>query len=149
MAQGDYFLNMWRVCPICGKKFMPEPLHVYKDKSDPDRKLVCTYHCMRESERLADEKRERTSRNLVRKRLDPATMTKDQLRRQRYQNGPKCGECVHMKCVERDGETRAYCTNAGNENGSRSITVRKFSGGGYNLVCPRWCLLRKKEDDGT
>ena len=147
MAQGDYFLNLWRVCPICGKKFLPEPLHVYKDKSDPDRKLVCTYHCMRESERRADERRERTSRNLIRKRLDPATMTKDQLRRQRYQNSPKCGECEHVKIVERDGETRIFCSNPSNENGSRLIATHIDGSGRLKLNRPSWCPLRQNGED--
>ena len=49
MAWSADGLNLTRVCPICGKKFIPEPLHVYKDKSDPDKKPVCTYSCMRES----------------------------------------------------------------------------------------------------
>lgn len=57
-------LNLTRECPICGKKFIPEVDHVYKNKSDPYRRLVCTYSCMRESERRAEERRTRKTRSV-------------------------------------------------------------------------------------
>ena len=38
-------------CPVCGKSFYPASMHVYKDHRNTDR-LVCTYSCARESERL-------------------------------------------------------------------------------------------------
>lgn len=44
-------------CPVCGKTFFPAPYHVYKDHRNPDR-IVCTWHCVRESERLLDAERE-------------------------------------------------------------------------------------------
>lgn len=37
-------------CPICGKKFIPAPLHVYRDKRSMKR--VCSWSCVCESERL-------------------------------------------------------------------------------------------------
>ena len=41
-------------CPVCGKEFYPATLHGYKDARNTAR-LVCTYPCYRESERLHDE----------------------------------------------------------------------------------------------
>ena len=41
-----------KVCPVCGKEFVPAPWHVYKDKrKGGNRKFVCSYGCMRKSER--------------------------------------------------------------------------------------------------
>jgi hypothetical protein len=57
MSWGVDSLNLWRVCPICKKKFIPEVQHVYRDKTNPSRPPVCTYSCMRESERRQEEKR--------------------------------------------------------------------------------------------
>lgn len=38
-------------CPVCGEKFLPAPFHGWKDARNQER-LVCTYPCQRESERL-------------------------------------------------------------------------------------------------
>ena len=38
-----------RICPVCGKRFIPAPYHVYKDKRK--EKYVCSYPCSLESER--------------------------------------------------------------------------------------------------
>lgn len=38
-------------CPVCGKTFYPAAYHAYKDARNPYR-LVCTYPCYREAERL-------------------------------------------------------------------------------------------------
>lgn len=51
-----------KVCPICKKTYIPAPQHVYRDQrpiimgatSRSKAPLVCSYHCMRESERMAD-----------------------------------------------------------------------------------------------
>ena len=43
-------------CPICNKIFIPAELHSYKDTRS---QLVCSYHCVLEAERRADERRER------------------------------------------------------------------------------------------
>lgn len=40
-------------CPVCGKSFFPASLHGYRDARN-HAKLVCTYTCYRESERLHD-----------------------------------------------------------------------------------------------
>lgn len=70
MAWGIDCLNLWRVCPICGKKFLPEVLHAYYDKTDTgkNKKLVCTYSCMRESERRLEERRSKDGRRHKRKK---------------------------------------------------------------------------------
>lgn len=44
-----------KVCPVCGKTFIPAPLHVYRDaRFDKSVKhaLVCSWRCVCESERL-------------------------------------------------------------------------------------------------
>lgn len=70
MAWGADGINLWRVCPICGKKFIPEPLHVYRDKSKEHHPPVCTYSCMRESERRLEERRAKTARRRKRQRKE-------------------------------------------------------------------------------
>lgn len=40
------------ICQICGKEFIPAPLHIYKYK----HKRVCTYHCALEGERRSNQK---------------------------------------------------------------------------------------------
>lgn len=42
-------------CPICHKRFIPAPQHVYKTQDK--RRYICSYHCVLEGERLADERR--------------------------------------------------------------------------------------------
>ena len=42
-------------CPVCGKDFIKAPMHVYHVYGKRDR-LVCSYHCMRESERRRKKK---------------------------------------------------------------------------------------------
>lgn len=37
-----------RICPICGKIFVPAPMHVYKIKTNT---LVCTWSCLCRYER--------------------------------------------------------------------------------------------------
>lgn len=43
-----------RTCPVCNKKFIPAPYHIYKTARG--RKLVCTYTCMLKSERQHEQK---------------------------------------------------------------------------------------------
>ena len=44
-------------CPICGKKFVPAPMHVYKVKG----RLVCTWGCVCKYEK--EKENEKISRN--------------------------------------------------------------------------------------
>lgn len=65
VAVEELTLNLTRECPVCGKKFLPVQLHSWKDKTDPNgKRLVCTYHCMRVTERLAEVRRTRTKRSV-------------------------------------------------------------------------------------
>lgn len=52
-------------CPVCGKTFVPAPLHAYRDKRANTNKLVCSYACMRKSERMKEyaNKRKRPHRS--------------------------------------------------------------------------------------
>ena len=136
-------LGLWRECPICGKKFLPVVGHVYKDKTDPNRKLVCTYSCMRESERRAEERRAMVKRSY--NQLDPATMTEKQLRGWKKRNGIICSECPHIKIVERDGEERVYCMHPDNEKGTRLITIHIDDGSRQKVNRPSWCMRWEKE----
>lgn len=70
MAWNEDGLGLWRICPICGKKFLPEIRHVYYDKTDQSKKRVCTYSCMRESERRLEEKRTKAVRRNKKRGLD-------------------------------------------------------------------------------
>lgn len=39
------FVN--KICPVCGKNFVPAPMHIYKIRINKNRtNLVCTYNCM-------------------------------------------------------------------------------------------------------
>lgn len=42
------------ICPICGKTFIPASLHAYRDKRTYKTRRVCSYKCMRESERMKE-----------------------------------------------------------------------------------------------
>lgn len=50
-----------KVCPVCGKEFYPVQLHSYRDRRDRT-KLVCTYKCLRESERIHKANRKKPGR---------------------------------------------------------------------------------------
>lgn len=39
-------------CGICGKAFIPAPLHIYRDKRRGKNRYVCSYGCMLRSERF-------------------------------------------------------------------------------------------------
>ncbi len=56
-----------RTCPVCGKVFIPAELHVYKTKLSPaggPDKLVCSWTCVRNGEKMLDEKRKRSKRTV-------------------------------------------------------------------------------------
>lgn len=44
------------ICPICGKEYLPAPMHVYKMPTKNGR-LVCSYSCALKAEREHEEKR--------------------------------------------------------------------------------------------
>lgn len=41
-----------RICPVCGKNFVPAPLHIYKIKYS---QLVCSYKCRCEYEKSEEQ----------------------------------------------------------------------------------------------
>ena len=45
-----------KICPICNKRFIVQPLHIYKDKCT----FVCSYTCMLESERMKPQRKNKT-----------------------------------------------------------------------------------------
>ena len=47
-------------CPICGKTFVPAPMHVYHVACKQTR--VCSYHCALESERRHEAGKKKTGR---------------------------------------------------------------------------------------
>lgn len=50
------------VCPVCGKKFLPAPAHVYKDQRSWKHKarMVCSWGCVVKSERLKAEAKKKS-----------------------------------------------------------------------------------------
>lgn len=49
-----------KICPICKKRFIVQPLHVYKDKRKSNGTFVCSYTCMLESERIKPQRKNKT-----------------------------------------------------------------------------------------
>ncbi len=47
----DYETIVCRQCNVCGKKFIPAPQHVYRDRR-VNHPMVCSWSCVCESERL-------------------------------------------------------------------------------------------------
>lgn len=50
-----------KICPICGKEYIPATMHIYKvDLIRPYRKaLVCSWKCVMEGERQVEQMRQR------------------------------------------------------------------------------------------
>jgi len=48
MGEGDVYGFTEKKCPICGKTFIPAPMHVYKRTtgSGGKTKWFCSYHCL-------------------------------------------------------------------------------------------------------
>lgn len=48
MGDGDVYGIIEKKCAICGKTFIPAPMHVYKRKhgSGGKTRWLCSYHCM-------------------------------------------------------------------------------------------------------
>lgn len=151
MAWREVGLNLTKVCPICKKTFVAEMQHIYRDKSDPNHPLVCTYSCMRESERRAEKKREKRVGRY--RRLDPAEMTQTQ-KRDRLNRTVTCMECEYAKLRDRDGKTAAFCEHPNREYIEQHEKYRR----GYNqigviavvadadttLKTPTWCPKKKE-----
>lgn len=53
----DAYVHFEKKCPICGKNFVPAPYHSYRSRGR-SAALVCSYHCVLESERREEEKRQ-------------------------------------------------------------------------------------------
>lgn len=49
MSKVEYCGTRVKVCPICKEKFVTAPYHLYHVAGK--KELVCSYKCMRESER--------------------------------------------------------------------------------------------------
>jgi hypothetical protein len=44
------------ICPVCGKSFIPAPMHVFKT---PTGSYICAYSCVLERERRVKKKMEK------------------------------------------------------------------------------------------
>lgn len=151
MAWGFDSLNLTRVCSICGKKFIPEAQHVYRDKNKEHHPPVCTYSCMRESERRLEERRAKTARRY--KRLDPAEMTEKQ-KRKRLNRTVICEKCDHAKVRDCGGKALIVCDHpdreyiAQNEKYRRAYNqigvIADIGNDNTTFKTPVWCP-RKKE----
>lgn len=52
-------------CPICGKKFIPAPEHVYRRRVRTSLRYICSYHCMLEYDKnKIDRRYARSSKSL-------------------------------------------------------------------------------------
>lgn len=40
-----------KTCPICGKRFVPAPMHIYHVDTNGTRKYMCSYSCWKEAKR--------------------------------------------------------------------------------------------------
>lgn len=60
-------LKRERICPICKKEFLPAPEHAYDIilKGGGGRKLVCSYHCMRQWEREYFSKKSKSKKKEI------------------------------------------------------------------------------------
>ena len=48
MGKDDVYGLVEKKCPICGKTFIPAPMHVYKRNNCAGGRMkwFCSYHCM-------------------------------------------------------------------------------------------------------
>lgn len=44
-------------CPICGKKFIPAPEHVYRRRVRTSLRYICSYHCVLEYDKNKIDRR--------------------------------------------------------------------------------------------
>lgn len=50
-------------CPVCGKLFVPAPMHVYKVGGLKRGNLVCSWGCVRASEKAKEAKKKGSKAN--------------------------------------------------------------------------------------
>ena len=141
MGWNEDGLGLWRICPICGKKFIPEVEHVYRDKSNPNRPPVCTYSCMRESERRAEKKREKRQGRY--KRLDPSDMTEQQ-KRDRLNRTVKCGGCAHAKMKTIGEKMTMYCAHPDRETYNQAGVIAADVESKDEIKTPVWCPQKRE-----
>jgi hypothetical protein len=146
MGWNEDGLGLWRICPICGKKFLPEVLHVYYDKTDPNQKRVCTYSCMRESERRLEERHKQDGRRLRARRLDPETMTAEQMKRREFRKRPFCGGCSYAGYDCLGDETRITCSHPDSPVKRGLLAVMTGRDNGKKIKTPKWCPRRQEEE---
>jgi hypothetical protein len=53
------------ICPVCGKRFIPAPMHVFKTPTGS--RYICTYSCVLERERRAKEKMKKARERRMKK----------------------------------------------------------------------------------
>ena len=46
-------------CPICGKKFIPAPEHVYRRRVRTSLRYICSYHCVLEYDKNKIDRNEK------------------------------------------------------------------------------------------
>lgn len=49
-----------KICPICKKRFIVQPLHIYRDKSNYNGTFVCSWNCVVASERMKPQRKNKT-----------------------------------------------------------------------------------------
>lgn len=54
------------VCPVCGKKFIPAPMHIYKVQNC----FVCSWGCQRKFEKEQEARKKKVRKNGDKQRKD-------------------------------------------------------------------------------
>jgi hypothetical protein len=52
------------ICPVCSKRFIPAPYHIYKARVNGNRVLCCSYTCMRKNETEYEKKLKQSSHRI-------------------------------------------------------------------------------------
>lgn len=155
MAVEDWTPQFSRVCPVCGKTFLPAWQHAWRDKTDHNgSRLVCTYSCMRETERRVEEEREQARQS--RCRAVPENMSERQRQTWLSKKFAKCPECRYSQEVIGEKETCVFCTHPDREGISDYWRTHHMPGkvgylgvinksGDYHFTrTPKWCPIRQE-----
>jgi hypothetical protein len=63
-----YTLLTLHRCPICGRQFLPAPLHRYREHQSKTAVYVCSYTCSLKGQKLHEEKLENEKQRKRRKK---------------------------------------------------------------------------------
>lgn len=64
-----WILDKPLTCPVCGAKFYPAPLHIYK--TSPKGRFVCRYNCMVKYQKEQERKKRENENKRKSKKTNP------------------------------------------------------------------------------